>query len=218
MKFFLRNNQTRVNDLESLQLPLFEVRHGKYYNNMFVYIPIIILSMIGLGCYYSQVLPTHFLSLIVCIELFLAVILFFIIFWVMYGAKPESKGFVNISKDKFVFKIRNNRLTINVNELRQIVVLSDYYQDYMTRDNHLHSGRIRFKLVYKTNKAYTFESMLLNKKQFKSLQDLLGIFYKVNLVNELPYSNGSRPLLLELRTYEELQLIKNELGIQTDYF
>lgn len=56
----------------------------------------------------------------------------------------------------------------------------------------------------------------------RCLQVLLMKLYQLNIITEKPYLNGDSygesPLLLEKRTYNELQILKNELGIKGYYF
>lgn len=143
----------------------------------------------------------------------------FFIKWIVFKGyfitQKEKIGELILAEEFIRFSRNDNTITYYLKDLVKLKIISDFYLD--KEGDISYSGELKMILHINKNKRILAVGIIETKEEFIEIQTIVKGYYKIANIEEYGEYSSERPLLLDYRTYEELQLLKEELGIKGLY-
>ena len=152
-------------------------------------------------------------------------------FTIFYIANPRRKKFnlgsVKFTENNICVNHRRNTIHYAVSELEYLEIKGGLYWDYnplrhmLAGDNlprRKHTGKTRFILKF-SDKSISINFQITTQSEFNELTKMIAAWYESKDFKIREYHLGiERMLLLDpYRTYEQIQEVKKEIGIESMY-
>lgn len=142
-------------------------------------------------------------------------------------SRKRRIGEVKITENTICVHFKRNTIHYYLSDIKKLEIHGDLYLEFNPLDffgtnqqaeKVLHSGKT--KVVFTIdNKTIEINFLLTNKSEFNQLGDIITKWYQSKLFKIREYSEDkSRMLLLNpYLSYEQIQKVKKELGIESMY-
>lgn len=143
--------------------------------------------------------------------------------WRVTRKREEAVGVGVIRIDYQFIEIchNDNRVVAKVADVNNMKILSDYYAGYTFNDRNDFTGLFKIEMVGKEILPLHFHAIIENQEDFDDLSKIIRYWYENNKnvsIKEYDINEASRKILLRgIPPYEELQVLKKQLGIESIY-